>query len=188
MIGLQVARTGPDGSHRGVWNTLADVLIPLADAFALPAGCGIAISPKLLTEWIEEFEPGDDSTEAEPGRSALPKSFLQSDGGDGIALAEFRRMTLRHIALEKHVGRTAQAHKEARAWVDTLCGPGFDWSRAARRDFRDDLKQRLAVLSPNEWVPCYFPGRSSEDFRRSRPRGLQSAACFLRFGHWRRGS
>lgn len=110
VIGLRV----PRGQSRPTQtcNALTDVLLPLAEALALPPAGRVSISPRLYREWIELFDI------EEVHQTHLPAALLPTSNDEGIALAEFRRLARRHLTIRE----TVAPDQISRDWLQRLTG------------------------------------------------------------------
>jgi len=124
IIGLELPVFSEDtGRATGTCRAVGDVLLPLAEIFALSEASGVRVSPKLFREWIETFEMRSPSFERGP--IAFPDEFLPDDGVEGMALAEFGRLAARHVEVVREFRR---AWSSGNVLVGSL--PVDEWFRA----------------------------------------------------------
>ncbi len=104
VVGLEVPRY--DTNIRGAiasCRAVGDILLPLAELFALPEAVGVRVSAKLFREWVRIFELP--SLSSERGPVSFPDEFLPEGGVDGVALAEFGRLASRHVEVAREFRR-----------------------------------------------------------------------------------
>jgi hypothetical protein len=133
VVGLRVPRY--QAGTIQTCNALTDVLLPLAEALALPSEGRVSISPRLYREWAELFDIED------VHQTHLPAELLPANG-DGIALAEFRRLARRHLMIREKV----ELDEFSRDWLRRLTSQDTIESEELSEVVAEGLTDRLRSL------------------------------------------